>query len=367
MAEHSAYHHGEASLQSTIVGLAQSFVGSNNVNLLMPIGQFGTRNQGGKEAASARYIFTNLSAVTRHLFNEMDDNVLTFLEEEGQSIEPDHYLPIAPLCLMNGADGIGTGWSTSIPMYEPKEIVANLKRMMRGLEPGRMTPWYKGFQGTIEPTRGREKSFTCTGEYEVLSDTELEITELPVGTWTRAYKTWLEELADKSEIDDIREYHQENRVHFVLTVPKLLEIERKEGGILKKFRLQTTLPCTNFVLFNAEGKIYRYATELDILKEFFAQRETLYHRRKEYMLARLQKENEILVNKVKFIQGVIGDALKINKVKRKVLVRSMVDFGLAKISEINAIMNRFASVGPGAHQKAIKAAADGDAQAEADD
>ena len=58
VAEHSAYHHGEVSLQTTIIALAQNFVGSNNINLLLPLGQFGTRNMGGKEAASARYIFT---------------------------------------------------------------------------------------------------------------------------------------------------------------------------------------------------------------------------------------------------------------------------------------------------------------------
>ena len=112
------------------MGLAQTFVGSNNVNLLLPAGQFGTRNQGGKEAASARYIFTRLSPVTRHLFNEADDSVLTFLEDEGQPIEPRHYLPIAPLALINGAEGIGTGWSTSIPMFNPADIIANLKHMM---------------------------------------------------------------------------------------------------------------------------------------------------------------------------------------------------------------------------------------------
>lgn len=89
VAEHSAYHHGEGSLASTIVNLAQDFVGSNNVNLLHPSGQFGTRLQGGKDAASARYIYTRLAALTRHLFNENDDQLLTYLNEEGQSIEPE--------------------------------------------------------------------------------------------------------------------------------------------------------------------------------------------------------------------------------------------------------------------------------------
>ena len=180
---------------------------------------------GGKDAASARYIFTSLSPVTRHLFNEMDDNVLTFLEEEGQVIEPSFYLPIAPLSLMNGTEGIGTGWSTFIPMFNPDDIVDNIRHMMQGHEPKRMTPWYKGYQGTIEPAEDKVKSYTCTGVYNILSETELEITELPINRWTRDYKNFLEDLAQKDEIEDIREYHKENRVHFILIVPKLMEYE----------------------------------------------------------------------------------------------------------------------------------------------
>mmetsp|Transcript_18977 Transcript_18977/g.13769 ORF Transcript_18977/g.13769 Transcript_18977/m.13769 type:complete len:228 (+) Transcript_18977:655-1338(+) len=145
VAEHSAYHHGEQSLCSTIVTMAQNYVGSNNVNLLMPNGQFGTRNQGGKEAASPRYIFTMLNNVTRYLFHEDDDPVLNYLEEEGQHIEPNYYLPILPLSLVNGAEGIGTGWSTNIPSHNPRDVCENLKRLMREETLAPMHPWYKGF------------------------------------------------------------------------------------------------------------------------------------------------------------------------------------------------------------------------------
>ena len=88
VAEHSAYHHGEMSLCQTIINMAQEYVGSNNLNLLMPLGQFGTRLMGGKEAASPRYVFTNLSSLTRVIINEQDDQLLSYIEEEGLSIEP---------------------------------------------------------------------------------------------------------------------------------------------------------------------------------------------------------------------------------------------------------------------------------------
>lgn len=344
VAEHSAYHHGEMSLCQTIVTMAQNFVGSNNVNVLLPIGQFGTRNQGGKEAASPRYIFTSLNPVTRYLFHEDDDALLNYLEEEGQSIEPDYYLPIMPLCLVNGAEGIGTGWSTFIPCFNPRDIVANISRLMHS-EPCRpMTPWYKGFQGTIEQASAR--NFIVRGQYSVvggiledgsLASDELEITELPVGKWTRDYKNFLEELAQKDEIEEIREYHSENRVHFVLKVPKLQEIVRGEG-IEKKFKLASSISANNYVLFDFEGKIKRYASEEDILREFFVLRKQLYERRKEYLLAKLRKEFQTLENKVRFILGVISEEIKVSRVKKRAIVNRLRAMGFKTQSELNEIL-----------------------------
>lgn len=146
VSEHSAYHHGEQSLCSTIVGMAQNFVGSNNINFLEPIGQFGTRLQGGKDAASPRYIFTSLSPFSRVLYKGEDDALLKYLNDDGQSIEPEWYIPIIPMVLVNGGEGIGTGWMTSIPNFNPRDIVRNLERMMDGEEPVLMHPWYHGFR-----------------------------------------------------------------------------------------------------------------------------------------------------------------------------------------------------------------------------
>ena len=127
VSEHTAYHHGEASLNGTIISMAQDFVGSNNVNLLVPSGQFGSRLLGGKDAASPRYIYTYLSPITRLIFKEEDDALCRYLVDEGQRIEPDYYLPIIPMVLVNGSEGIGTGYSTTIPNYNPVDIVNYIK------------------------------------------------------------------------------------------------------------------------------------------------------------------------------------------------------------------------------------------------
>jgi len=149
VSEHAAYHHGEASLSETIIAMAQDFVGSNNINVLVPQGQFGTRLQGGKDAASARYIYTRLAPLARAVFPEADDAVLNYLNEEGLSIEPQWYCPVLPMVLVNGAEGIGTGWATSVPNFNPRELIQNLRRWLREEEMQEMMPWYRGFRGAI--------------------------------------------------------------------------------------------------------------------------------------------------------------------------------------------------------------------------
>ncbi len=150
VAELSCYHHGEQSLMSTIINLAQNFVGSNNLNLLMPIGQFGTRLHGGKDAASPRYIFTNLSPLTRFLFNQKDDPLLDYINDDGQFVEPEFYCPIVPTVLVNGAEGIGTGWAVKIPNYNVRDLVENVQRLIKKQDLIEMKPFYKNFKGQID-------------------------------------------------------------------------------------------------------------------------------------------------------------------------------------------------------------------------
>ncbi|XP_031358204.1 DNA topoisomerase 2-like isoform X2 [Photinus pyralis] len=222
----SAYHHGEVSLCKTIVNLAQNFVGSNNVNLLQPIGQFGTRLCGGKDSASARYIFTKMSPLTRLIFHPDDDPLLKNEYDDNKKIEPAWYIPILPMILVNGADGIGTGWMTKIPNYNPREIVQNLRNMLDGEEPVPMIPWYKNFTGTIEDCG--DQRYVTSGEVAVTGPNTIEITELPIGTWTDNYKEHvLEPLLNGSEktpkiLENYKEYNTDTTVKFVVLQFRLL-------------------------------------------------------------------------------------------------------------------------------------------------
>ncbi len=195
VSEHASYHHGEAALAATIVGMAQNFVGSNNLNLLVPSGQFGTRLMGGKDAASARYIFTRLTAVARAVFHPDDDALLNYQDDDGQMIEPDHYVPVIPLVLVNGADGIGTGWSTFVPNYNPRDIIAALRSRISGDTIPDIKPWYYGFSGSIAPKDAACSAYVTNGVAEVdATGTVLTISELPIGKWTQDYKAMLVEM-----------------------------------------------------------------------------------------------------------------------------------------------------------------------------
>ena len=285
VSEHTAYHHGENNLGMTIVGLAQQFVGSNNINLLAPRGQFGTRALGGKDAAAARYIFTTLPEQTRRLFHVDDDALMTYLNEEGQDIEPEWYMPIIPLVLVNGSDGIGTGWSSSVPNYNPRDIIDNLRRRLKGEDYVPMHPWYRGFNGSIQlESEGKYRISGIARRVQEDDPKVWEITELPVQTWTTTYKEFLEAKVVGTEkvpatIKDYKEYHTDRTVHFV--------VELNERGVSQVtenpdafWKLTTSKATTNMVLFDSEGKIKKYTKVEEILDDFYLLRMSYYQKRK---------------------------------------------------------------------------------------
>ncbi|VCX40920.1 unnamed protein product [Gulo gulo] len=331
VAEMSSYHHGEMSLMMTIINLAQNFVGSNNLNLLQPIGQFGTRLHGGKDSASPRYIFTMLSPLARLLFPPKDDHTLKFLYDDNQRVEPEWYIPIIPMVLINGAEGIGTGWSCKIPNFDIREVVNNIRRLMDGEEPLPMLPSYKNFRGTIEELAPNQ--YVISGEVAILNSTTIEISELPIRTWTQTYKEQvLEPMLNGTEktpplITDYREYHTDTTVKFVvkMTEEKLAEAERV--GLHKVFKLQTSLTCNSMVLFDHVGCLKKYDTVLDILRDFFELRLKYYGLRKEWLLGMLGAESAKLNNQARFILEKIDGKIIIENKPKKELIKVLIQRG----------------------------------------
>ena len=326
VSEHSAYHHGEQSLAGTIVGMAQKFVGTNNLNLLLPIGQFGTRLAGGKDAASSRYIFTSLSPLARKVFHAADDDLLDQLEDDGQMIEPQFYAPVLPMVLVNGSDGIGTGWSSQIPNFNPRDLVNALIAMIDGQEPGELLPWYDGFKGEIVP-KGQDK-YAVRGKIEKIDDNTLEISELPIRTWTQPYKEFLESLAaddakKPARIADFSQHHTDTTVRFTVTMTNEQMKDAEDKGLYKFFKLESSLSTSNMVLFDPQGRIKKYESVQDILRDFFDVRLRLYQKRKGLLADRITTEYKRMDNKVRFILEVISGALVINNRKKSEILTDL--------------------------------------------
>ncbi|XP_026880433.2 DNA topoisomerase 2-beta isoform X3 [Electrophorus electricus] len=331
VAEMSAYHHGEQALMMTIVNLAQNFVGSNNVNILQPLGQFGTRINGGKDAASPRYIFTMLSPLAKLLFPAVDSNLLKFLYDDNQKVEPEWYIPIIPMVLVNGAEGIGTGWACKIPNYDPREIVNNINRMLDHQDPLPMLPSYKNFKGVIHELG--QNQYMVSGEVSVLDKNTVEITELPIRTWTQAYKeSVLEPMLQGTEktpalITDYKEYHTDATVKFVVRMTEEKLAQAEAAGLHKVFKLQSSLTCNSMVLFDHMGCLKRYESVQEILKEFFELRLHYYKLRKDWLVGSLGAESAKLSNQARFVLEKIEGKISIENKTKRDLIRMLVQRG----------------------------------------
>ncbi len=333
VSEHSSYHHGEASLNGAIVNMAQNYVGSNNINLLEPNGQFGTRLHGGDDSASERYIFTQLNPLTRYVFPEVDDSILTYLNDDGTFVEPEFYMPIIPFALVNGISGIGTGFSCNIPSFNPMELVSYLRQKTnpksenRLLEDFEFIPYYEGFKGTV--SKIETQKYLVKGVYEVLDQTTIRITELPVGTWTMPYTTFLESLIDGTDkngkkvppqIKDFTSLSTEISVDFKITFPRgklesLLESRHENdiNGLEKLLKLSTTVMTTNMHMFDENRRLHKYQSVREIIDAFYVVRLNGYVKRKAYLIEQLNSKLMKLSNKAKYIQETLVGSVDLRK------------------------------------------------------
>jgi DNA topoisomerase-2 len=333
VSEHSAYHHGEASLNGAIINMAQTFVGSNNINLLVPNGQFGGRLAGGDDSASERYIFTLLNPLTRRIFPIMDDAILEYLHDDGTIVEPEYYIPIIPFALINGISGIGTGFSCNIASYNPTQIIQYLKNRLEALPEPYITtepfiPYYEGFKGTI--TSISDQKFMIRGVYSKIGEDKIQITELPVGTWTMPYITFLEGLldgiVDKNGkkippcLKDMTSMCTEVNVDITITFPKgkLVEFEsvldtNNVNGLEKLLKLTTTITTTNMHLFNHECKLHKYESIQEIMDEFYEVRIQTYQKRKDALVSEMERLLVRLSNRAKYILEILDDTIDLRR------------------------------------------------------
>jgi len=343
----AAYHHGEMSLQKAIVGMAQDFVGSNNISWLLPNGAFGDRTCGGTNAASSRYIHTQLNPITMLTFRKEDAYIYQYaLDDNGKPVEPEAFAPVICNILINGAKGIGTGFSTTIPCYNPQDIINNLKSLIKKEETYEMDPWYRGFKGTIVKNEHKNGiSYDTFGIYEIINENTIVVDELPIGLWTDDYKEFLDKITC-DDVDKIQNNHLlksweskcgNNTIHFTLTFldGKLQELKR-ENSIEKKLDLVRKLCITNMHLYDTQAKLKKYESVGEILTEFYEYRLGMYVKRKEYYTKVLENKLKLISWKIKFIDYYIDEKIVMTKNKKALpeenVIQQLVTHGFPKLS-----------------------------------
>jgi len=349
VSEHAAYHHGEASLNSTIVGMAQTFVGSNNVNLLVPVGQFGSRLLGGKDNASARYIHTYLEHLVDLLFRKEDNAILKYTEDDGLPVEPETYLPVVPLLAINGCVGIGTGFSTDIPPHNPMEVAALLRERITGrrqsLEGLSLKPWWFGFKGPV--LAGGEDIWITKGLY-TLDDSKhtITITELPVGVWTKDYKVFLDTLcggdgtaavsdAGRPVLKSFDDLYDDDTVRFILYLDHdyYEDVKADYAEFEKRFKLTSSWRLSNMTCFDNNMKIAQYETVGDIMEAFYGPRLAAYEARRLNEMARLERDALEADAKARFLRAVLDGSLELRKAEDDEIVESMKRLSLPPLSD----------------------------------
>lgn len=319
VAEHTAYHHGEQNLFNAIIKMAQSFPGTNNVPLLYPEGQFGTRLSGGEDAASPRYVYTRLSDVALSLFRPDDDDLYDVNFDDGQPVEPRYYVPTLPMLLINGCVGIGSGWSCCVPSFSPEDVKRNAARWMKREPLLPMKPWFAGFTGDVVAVD--DNRFETRGRY-VKRGNSYVIEELPIGLWNDKFKAYCEE---HDRVSNVKDKSDPKNVNITITV--------LDGFDEKEFdrKLVTHVNTNNMVVFNAAGVITRMSVN-DIFDEWGTAKLALNEKRKARKLERLKNEISLMEAKIKFIDLVRSGELKLTA-RADEISRTMVENGVIEYED----------------------------------
>lgn len=309
VAKYTNYHHGEDNLFKTIIKMAQSFTGSNNIPLFAELGRFGTRLEGGEDAASPRYIKTAPVPEFNNIFNPLDDTLLDMREDDGDVVEPYFYVPTIPLLLVNGCIGIGTGWMCNMPQFNPKDVIIGCELWMTNRSEftkfvKTMKPWYKGFTGEIE--RVEETKFHTKGIYTKENDI-IHVTELPVGLWNSKFQKILNE----------KEIKFSNR-----STPTEVDYEIfvNDDFDMKDFekKMITSLNLDNIVVFDKNDKIMK-VTLSEIFDMWGESKLALNLKRKNALLVDLDKRSRIASCKAKFIKAIRTKKINVTSEEKKII------------------------------------------------
>jgi DNA topoisomerase-2 len=315
VAYETAYHHGDLGIGGVICNMAQDFAGANNVNFLEPLGQFGSRLC--PTPAATRYIFTKLSPAFRQYFKKDDDLILEYNSEEGQQIEPKYFLPILPVILLNGSQGIGTGFASKILSYNPQDVKKDILNLLTNKKRTPLVPWFRGFNGSVKQG-DNSNQWVITGKLEVLNTTTIKITELPIGTYPDDMKETLVKLKETDIIKDYDEDNDEVGFNYTITCPRTtttLPIEK----LYDLFKL-VSKETENLTLWNANDKIQVFNNTSEIISYFVGFRIAKYEQRRLALIDKTEEEILALDEKIRFVDFYLNNTTLFKNTAKKELI-----------------------------------------------
>lgn len=310
------YHHGDASLNASIIGMAQSF--KNSMPLLDGIGQFGSLRS--PEPGAARYISTKLNGNFRLIYKDFE--LIEKQEEEGNEIEPKFFLPIIPTVLLNGSSGIAVGFATNILNRNPIDLIDACLLLLEGKKFEEPLPWWKGFNGIVQNIEGTN-SYLISGSYNVANTTTVEISELPPSMTYQKFEALLNSLQEKGHIQYYDDNCKKNEIKYVVKFQRSILAEKIKREILENMFKINESETENLTCLDERGKLIIFKNVTDLIQHFVKFRLSFYDKRKEFILSDLQRQSNILDNRAKFIKLIVDKKIQINNIPKMKIVESI--------------------------------------------
>ncbi len=326
VASDAFYHHGNTSLESAIITMAQRF--KNNMPLLDEDGQFGSLRS--PEAGAARYIGTRLNKNFRLLYKDFE--LLENKEEEGEEIEPRFFLPIIPTVLVNGSSGIAVGFYSNILNRDPKEIIEACQNILKGKKISAIKPSKQNFKGTYEQDPENPKRWIIKGTYQTINSTTIRVTELPPSMTYEKYENILDELLDKKLISGYEDNCKDTVDYTIKFTRDSLSKYVEEDKLWKLIKLEEAETET-YTTLDETGKLRLFDDTDQIVKYFVEFRLTYYDKRKEFLLNKMQHDVNVLSNRGRFIKAILDGKLEIKSRKKDQIILDIEALGLAKIED----------------------------------
>jgi DNA topoisomerase-2 len=312
------YLHG--SIENVVTNMAKNYTGSNNMPLLTRDGHFGSRHK--NDPAATRYIYTGKEKIFDKLFIKDDNKILVEQEFEGTKIEPRFMIPTLPLILLNGSEGIATGFASKILPRSLDNVKDYISSYINNRELPELMPYYKDFKGTI--TKGENNNqYLITGIFDRVSAAKLVITELPIGYNLSSYTKVLEDLEDKKVINSFKDLSDSKLDTFKFEITATTKfLKESDDYIIDKLKLQKKV-TENFTVIDENNKVIAYNSPEEVINHYIKIKLEFNQKRKEYQLLTLRKKLNTLASKYIFVKNITENNITINKKKKSEIIEQL--------------------------------------------